>query len=1117
MAQNLVVKAAGLYLTQNDLSSVPEGAMSFASNVVIDRDNILEPRRGFGELTYKLPNSSYRAERFYEYLDELFVRYDSNKLGWYDETGLSFTGTVVTSSATITGVTNASSLNLDMTVVGTGIPSNTFITAKTSNSITLSNTPTIGGSPSLTAAGFRRITGSFSNPDGELFKSKTVKANQNLYITTENGVQKLDSLTGTSLDAGGIKALECDAELLLTSVNGFMRADSQVAYRVVWGYRDANNNLILGTPSQRTTVVNNLTSSHDISIQIVIPANVTVDYFYQIYRSSFSASANDPANDELGLVYEDNPTQSEINNGITNSIVDITPDDLRGVTIYTAPSQEGIENANEPPPFAKDIALFKNSTFFANTKTKQRLNLTIVGVGGNQGVNWRTFTGTYTTSSNTITGISSLSGLEAGMRINGNGIPAGTTITTVSSSDTIVISNTPTAAGTAGSYTGNLVAADVLNLNGLDYVGGRTKTAVGNYTTSSNTITLTSGNTLGLLVGQPVVGTGIPNNTIITNISASNALSISNSPIVSSTGTITFSGQSTQSSSVSSIYYRRFEVSDDISAGQRIADTAQSLISVVNRNSQNSSISGFYLSGFDDLPGQILFEERDINANAFSITASSHRLAYNPSLPSSGTTVSSENDEFVNAVYFSKTNEPEAVPLLNFIRVGSANEPILRIIPLREALFIFKDDGIFRLTGEDASNFRVDQLDNTTTLQAPDSAVAFNNQIYMFSDQGISTVTDTGVSIISRPIEVEILSLLTNPNFATKTFAFGYETDRKYILFTTNFNDDTEATQAYIFNVFTNTWTKWDLEKQAGFVFPTDDKIYLAPNDENIVNIERKSRTFRDYYDDVLDVNLSSFTGLQLTVSSVDSIDVGDLFYQSDNRYAVIVDKNILSRTVTVNLNRDDWLINFTESASNAIYTTSSNKITNISSTSNLKIGMSVSGTGIPVNSTIQNISSSTSISINNTPTVAVTSGGGITFSSTGESKIFKAYECTVEFTPQIGKNPGILKQFRDMSVMFKDSYMFNFKVSFASDLSNSLADVDFEENQPGIWGLSPWGQFAWGGGTVSPSIIRTYVPRDKQRCSQIKIRMTLKEAYSFFRLNGFSLIFTNISERLER
>jgi hypothetical protein len=317
VAQNLVVKAAGLYLTQNDLSSVPEGAMSIAKNVVIDRDNVVEPRRGFGKLQYKLSNVTYRAERFFEYLDKLFVRYDSNKLAWYDDSITSFTGTVVTSSTTITGITNASSLNIGMTVSGTGIPDDTFITTVTSNSATLSNTPTTAGSPTLSAAGFRQFTGDFTNSDGELYKTRSTLANQNLYLTTQGGVQKLDSLTAIPIDAGGIKALECDTELLVTSVNGFMQPDSQVAYRIVWGYRDANNNLILGTPSQREIVVNNLTSSHDVSIQIVIPDNVNVNYFYQIYRSSFSASANDAPNDELGLVYEDNPTQTEINNGIT--------------------------------------------------------------------------------------------------------------------------------------------------------------------------------------------------------------------------------------------------------------------------------------------------------------------------------------------------------------------------------------------------------------------------------------------------------------------------------------------------------------------------------------------------------------------------------------------------------------------------------------------------------------------------------------------------------------------------------------------------------------------------------------------------------------------------------
>jgi hypothetical protein len=47
MAISSMVKARGLYTFQNYLSHIPEGALFEASNVVIDRDGIIEPRRGF--------------------------------------------------------------------------------------------------------------------------------------------------------------------------------------------------------------------------------------------------------------------------------------------------------------------------------------------------------------------------------------------------------------------------------------------------------------------------------------------------------------------------------------------------------------------------------------------------------------------------------------------------------------------------------------------------------------------------------------------------------------------------------------------------------------------------------------------------------------------------------------------------------------------------------------------------------------------------------------------------------------------------------------------------------------------------------------------------------------
>ena len=88
--------------------------------------------------------------------------------------------------------------------------------------------------------------------------------------------------------------------------------------------------------------------------------------------------------DEMNLIFEENITAADI---IAGSITtpDITPEDFRrsGTLLYTNPvSGEGIAQANEKPPFAKDISLYKGYTFYSNTSSVQRLNLSILTVEG---------------------------------------------------------------------------------------------------------------------------------------------------------------------------------------------------------------------------------------------------------------------------------------------------------------------------------------------------------------------------------------------------------------------------------------------------------------------------------------------------------------------------------------------------------------------------------------------------------------------------------------------------------------------------------------------------------------------------------------------------------------
>lgn len=324
---------------------------------------------------------------------------------------------------------------------------------------------------------------------------------------------------------------------------------------------------------------------------------------------------------------------------------------------------------------------------------------------------------------------------------------------------------------------------------------------------------------------------------------------------------------------------------------QNIFDTTSSLVRVINRYATNTLVYAYYLSGPNDLPGQILLEERGIGGASFAVIASAAGTAYNPVLPTSGTSVSSTNDDFQHVLFFSKTDEHEAVPLVNYRFVGSANNPIRRIKKLRNTLFIFKEnEGIFKCTGSGPEDFAVDEFDSSAKLLAPDSVAVVNNQLWCLCDQGVTIVTETGASTVSRPIEDLIQEQFGLALTQVKYYShgIGYESDRKYILCTVSSSADTYATQAFVFNVFTKAWTRWPLNIGAGFVHDDDNKLYLAEGDSSWVLQERKNFDYTDYVDEELAYTLVSYSGTQVVLNTTSEIEVGDVLYLSASVQSLI-------------------------------------------------------------------------------------------------------------------------------------------------------------------------------------------------------------------------------------
>lgn len=257
----------------------------------------------------------------------------------------------------------------------------------------------------------------------------------------------------------------------------------------------------------------------------------------------------------------------------------------------------------------------------------------------------------------------------------------------------------------------------------------------------------------------------------------------------------------------------------------------------------------------------------------------------------------SDNEVKRNRVYYSKAGQPESVPLLNYLDVGS-DEDIIRIFPLRDSLFVFKKDGLFRISGE-TPPFPVTLFDSTVFLIAADSISPLNNNLWCWTDQGIQNISEAGANIMSRAIDTEILKRATSSytNFSTATWGVGYHSDNSYIVWTVNQTTDTVATIAFRYSDLTSSWTTYDITHTCGLIHPVDDKLYLGAGDTNFMEVERKDFTRYDYADREISktLNLNSYNDDVMKLLSVSDLAVGDVVVQ-DQTLTVYSFNNILQK-----------------------------------------------------------------------------------------------------------------------------------------------------------------------------------------------------------------------------
>lgn len=654
-----------------------------------------------------------------------------------------------------------------------------------------------------------------------------------------------------------------------------------------------------------------LTTTANVFATFTMPSGVTTSNFYQLYRSSIAQATGTQVlesdifpNDELKLVFEGFPTQTQINAG-TITILDVTPQEFAGAFLYTnATTGEGILQSNDVPPFALDINRFKNVVFYANTQTRYSTLLNLLGVaqmitdfndGGHPSI---TITdGTTTETFFFVSGLQEITHITTVADVAGNLAGKYFTLNSANTADQYYFWYAVSGVGSDPAISGKTgIRIDINTGDSANTVAQKTSNVI-----SSQILDFTT-----------TVSTNI---IIVTNVGFGEAVD-------GTAGTSGFTVTVTQQGRGQDDSLNQVLLSTNVSPALAVDETARSLVSVINSKT-NGIVNAFYLSDIQSVPGQIQLEARALGQSVFYVlanntttgssfnpdispntqissisvanptvitTSTPHGLINNSQVVISGSnstpsvdglytityisttsfsipvnvTVAgtrgglslasnalvADNLQKINRLYYSKLLQPEAVPAVNFIDVGAQDQPILRIFPLRDSLFVYKSDGLYRISGETAP-FNLALFDLSCILLAPDSLDVSNNLIYSWTTQGITSTSESGVSIISRPIDIDILPKVTPQyeNFLSATWGIGYESDNSYTTYTVSAFDDVYATIAYRYSTLTNTWTTFAKTDNCGVINPADDRQYLGAGDTNFLEQERKNFDRTDYAD----------------------------------------------------------------------------------------------------------------------------------------------------------------------------------------------------------------------------------------------------------------------------
>lgn len=1010
-------KFAGLFLQKNSFDIVPDGAFEIAQNIVLQSDDVISKVKGIYEYY-----SSGTAEEW-----KGLFRYDGYLFG--------ITANVSTLAGIVSRFTDDSSLD--------------------------SYSP-LGTRTNLSGDRFTNFNFAYRN--------RAVEASQNLYFTSSAGLMKLNqdftSSTTYYVKRAGVPP---GLDLTLTegtTATGPLDPDTQTAFRVVFGRKDSKGNLLLSAPSDIATI------------------GIAADGTGVNYTSSGAGpyTVTVTTSSAHGLT-----SSQEI---IVSNATDADADGTQTITV-TGATTFTYSTAANPGAGTLDYTFSREINIYATVPSEI------------DDVNDQWFVRVYRSSSSASLSTSPIPDFKLSKEVLLTSLDISTKSVFITDDvDSSLLgaelyTNPNSGEGELQANARPPMAKDICLYKGYLFflsTVSRQRLSLQMINTSelaSNTIYFKFGSTEGYVSRQPASGVG--NDTYAaTSVSGTGTVTITYAAHGMSNGWTVFIFDVTGSVPrgtypISGVTANTFDISSpgntatalyfsamtngtdavftlDISSSsiaERIENTAKALVRAINRNS--SLIYANYASNFDTVPGLITVETKGFSTtDTLYVRGSLTNNGFIQPLPSSfssGTQVSSEIDSYLNGLMYSKLGEVEAVPLVNFDEVGSRNSEAWRCFAMTDAIIFLKEDGAFKLVGDNPSNFDIVPIDTTVSFLSGNAADKINNAVIAVCDQGVVKVTETSVQIISRDIEDDIQVLVSSPGQMEICGAFGFETARLWF-FSVPFAVGHISAKTYIYNVINNSWTTTDETFRYAAIGPSgiysSPTMYQTEGDESTKIYRRRfTNTKIDYCNEFMPATaLADAGGL---TAYVEPTDREDLFIVQPGDIVVL-----------------DGVINRITAATR-------------------------SGPGYEV---------------------TFLRASNISTSVADDVIIYEAIESRLKFVPFHAGQVSREKLFAEFHIHLRQAAMSKLRINFGSAYFAATNNVNWTEvdtllNDSEGWGLEPWGLFPWGqslsevitqsSGTLPAPIIRTYV-------SEYAARTTYLQPYLVHRQAGENMLIQAVS-----